>query len=133
MTLQPAAPQPSEDSASNPGSASSGDGFDDASSRPSEESASNQDSGNDNSDDDGAWVSADDAALLKAMSGDLDLMARRGMYPGYPHARRLPRGTQPVKLVGEGAANAVFEFKVPRRSGTGHDFKGTSSHAHLCV
>lgn len=38
--------------------------------------------------------------------------------------RRLPRGTRPVRLIGEGSANAVFEFRVPRRNGGGYDFSG---------
>lgn len=38
--------------------------------------------------------------------------------------KRLPAGTKPVKLVGEGSANAVFEIKVPQRDRAGWDFKG---------
>ncbi|KAM0265210.1 hypothetical protein ACHAQJ_000363 [Trichoderma viride] len=36
----------------------------------------------------------------------------------------LPRGTKPVRLVGEGAANAVFEIKVPPNSRMDAQFQG---------
>ncbi|KAH6610427.1 inositol-pentakisphosphate 2-kinase [Trichoderma cornu-damae] len=36
----------------------------------------------------------------------------------------LPRGTRPVRLVGEGAANAVFEIKLPPSSRAGAQFQG---------
>ncbi|PTB56736.1 hypothetical protein M431DRAFT_385686 [Trichoderma harzianum CBS 226.95] len=36
----------------------------------------------------------------------------------------LPRGTKPVRLVGEGAANAVFEIKLPPGSRVGAQFQG---------
>lgn len=46
----------------------------------------------------------------------------------------LPRGTKPVRLVGEGAANAVFEIKLPPGSRVGAQFQGTlarESHSQL--
>lgn len=46
----------------------------------------------------------------------------------------LPRGTKPVRLVGEGAANAVFEIKLPPGSRVGAQFQGTlgrASHSQL--
>ncbi|KAL6910630.1 inositol-pentakisphosphate 2-kinase domain-containing protein [Trichoderma evansii] len=36
----------------------------------------------------------------------------------------LPRGTKPVRLVGEGAANVVFEIKLPPNSGMDAQFQG---------
>ena len=38
--------------------------------------------------------------------------------------KTLPRATQPVRLVGEGAANAVFELCVPDGCRDAKDFKG---------
>ncbi|KAL7817078.1 inositol-pentakisphosphate 2-kinase domain-containing protein [Trichoderma gracile] len=42
----------------------------------------------------------------------------------HPLVSILPRGTKPVRLVGEGAANAVFEIKVPPNSRVGAQFQG---------
>ncbi|KAL6867891.1 inositol-pentakisphosphate 2-kinase domain-containing protein [Trichoderma novae-zelandiae] len=42
----------------------------------------------------------------------------------HPLVSILPRGTKPVRLVGEGAANAVFEIKVPPSSRAGAQFQG---------
>ncbi|OAA67423.1 inositol-pentakisphosphate 2-kinase [Cordyceps fumosorosea ARSEF 2679] len=38
--------------------------------------------------------------------------------------KHLPRGSKPVAFVGEGAANAVFEIKVPQHGASDHNFKG---------
>ncbi|OAR00774.1 hypothetical protein LLEC1_07321 [Akanthomyces lecanii] len=38
--------------------------------------------------------------------------------------KRLPRGSRPVTFVGEGAANAVFEIKVPQNGLPNQSFKG---------
>ncbi|KAM5351440.1 hypothetical protein ACJ41O_004163 [Fusarium nematophilum] len=38
--------------------------------------------------------------------------------------KRLPLGTRPLKLVGEGAANAVFELAIPEGVPWAHEFKG---------
>ncbi|KAJ3520898.1 hypothetical protein NM208_g13531 [Fusarium decemcellulare] len=38
--------------------------------------------------------------------------------------KRLPMGTRPVRLVGEGAANAVFELSLPEGFPWAHEFKG---------
>ncbi|RSL86972.1 hypothetical protein CEP52_015667 [Fusarium oligoseptatum] len=38
--------------------------------------------------------------------------------------KRLPPGTRPLKLVGEGAANVVFELAVPEGFPWAHEFKG---------
>ena len=59
------------------------------------------------------WISAEDMALLNQLKGESPSAT-------YHHIKRLPSGTKPVRLVGEGAANAVFEIKVPR----GNEFKG---------
>lgn len=45
--------------------------------------------------------------------------------------KRLPRGTRPLKLVGEGAANVVFELALPKESPSAHEFKGTTSASPL--
>ncbi|KAL7798486.1 inositol-pentakisphosphate 2-kinase domain-containing protein [Trichoderma ceciliae] len=42
----------------------------------------------------------------------------------HPLVSILPRGTKPVRLVGEGAANAVFEIKVPPSSRVDAQFQG---------
>lgn len=39
--------------------------------------------------------------------------------------QELPPGTKPVRLVGEGAANVVFEIKLPPNSGMDAHFQGT--------
>ncbi|KAK2591315.1 Inositol-pentakisphosphate 2-kinase [Conoideocrella luteorostrata] len=74
--------------------------------------------------DDITWlISPDDMAILNVLSKEPCLTNRQGQYC---HCmKRLPAGTKPVKLIGEGAANAVFEIKVPhiRDRGSG-DFKG---------
>ncbi|KAF4976688.1 hypothetical protein FZEAL_6687 [Fusarium zealandicum] len=38
--------------------------------------------------------------------------------------KRLPMGTRPVKLIGEGAANVVFELALPEGFPRAHEFKG---------
>jgi inositol-pentakisphosphate 2-kinase len=38
--------------------------------------------------------------------------------------KRLPMGTRPIKLIGEGAANVVFELDIPEGSKWANDFKG---------
>lgn len=39
--------------------------------------------------------------------------------------QELPPGTKPIRLVGEGAANVVFEIKLPPNSGMDAHFQGT--------
>ncbi|RDA92976.1 hypothetical protein CP533_5547 [Ophiocordyceps camponoti-saundersi (nom. inval.)] len=70
-------------------------------------------------DQDDSWIAPRDMSLLKALDSD-----------GVPRLRRLSKAARPVRLVGEGAANAVFEIrdsanlaglllrvaKVPRRN-----------------
>lgn len=38
--------------------------------------------------------------------------------------KHLPRGSKPVAFVGEGAANAVFEIKLPQHGSSDSNFKG---------
>jgi inositol-pentakisphosphate 2-kinase len=38
--------------------------------------------------------------------------------------KRLPMGTRPIKLIGEGAANVVFELDIPEGNKWANDFKG---------
>lgn len=51
----------------------------------------------------------------------------------HPLVSILPRGTKPVRLVGEGAANAVFEIKVPPNSRVGAQFQGTLAYFPSCA
>lgn len=63
-------------------------------------------------------------ALLKALAGP-DTASKACAAPLHQkRTMRLPRGTKPSKLIGEGSANAVFEFKVPRCNGAAHDAFG---------
>lgn len=94
-------------------------------------------------DEDYSWIAADDMVILRAMSSSFSSSpncdaahaasarsrprdGRATMYHQRRHQQlqrpqhqphrpisRLPRGTKPVRLVGEGAANAVFEIQVP--------------------
>jgi hypothetical protein len=77
------------------------------------------------SEDDGAWLTPQDMAILKVLGCEPCSMNYSG--PQYHSFRRLPAGTKPIKLVGEGSANAVFEIKVPPRDRAGRDFKGEGS------
>lgn len=43
------------------------------------------------------------------------------------HFKHLPKGTKPVTFVGEGAANAVFEIKIPHHGLRDQSFKGKSA------
>lgn len=67
----------------------------------------------------------------------LDMGGNNGVDGGgayQPLVSILPRGTKPVRLVGEGAANAVFEIKLPPGSRVGAQFQGTlgpESHSQL--
>lgn len=51
----------------------------------------------------------------------------------HPLVSILPRGTKPVRLVGEGAANAVFEIKVPPGSRVGAQFQGRLAIVPFCI
>ncbi|UKZ54834.1 hypothetical protein TrVGV298_008648 [Trichoderma virens] len=59
---------------------------------------------------------------LRIQDVDLDMGDNDNAY--HPLVSILPRGTKPVRLVGEGAANAVFEIKVPPGSRVGAQFQG---------
>ncbi|KAG5976808.1 hypothetical protein E4U55_007214 [Claviceps digitariae] len=78
---------------------------------------------NDN-DSNSTWLNSKDMAILKVISCEPCLANCQGQH--HHHCiKRLPPGTKPVKLVGEGAANAVFELKIPQRDRPGRDsFKG---------
>lgn len=65
-------------------------------------------------------------ATLKEMSSEPGLVAHENLYR--ENIKTLPKGTKLVRFVGEGAANAVFEFKVPEASRLGADFKGRVFH-----
>lgn len=47
--------------------------------------------------------------------------------------QELPPGTKPVRLVGEGAANVVFEIKLPPNSGMDAHFQGTFAFSFFVV
>ncbi|KAL7937581.1 inositol-pentakisphosphate 2-kinase domain-containing protein [Trichoderma chlorosporum] len=63
---------------------------------------------------------------LQVQDVDLDMGDNGGDGDGayHPLVSILPRGTKPVRLVGEGAANAVFEIKLPPGSRVGAQFQG---------
>lgn len=46
----------------------------------------------------------------------------------HQQVKTLPAGSVPISFVGEGAANAVFEIKVPDFCGKAGDFQGRFSH-----
>ncbi|TWU73719.1 hypothetical protein ED733_005200 [Metarhizium rileyi] len=73
-------------------------------------------------DDDGAWLTSQDMAILKVLGGEPCSINSSGQH--HHCLKRLPTGTKPVKLVGEGSANAVFEIKVPPHDRAGRSFKG---------
>ncbi|PFH58401.1 hypothetical protein XA68_13718 [Ophiocordyceps unilateralis] len=70
-------------------------------------------------DDDNSWIAPRDMALFKAIGSDAALKPCAGFRS--QRFRRLSKTVRPVRLVGEGAANAVFEI---RDSGPGADFNG---------
>ncbi|KYK60019.1 hypothetical protein DCS_01153 [Drechmeria coniospora] len=72
-------------------------------------------------DDDCSWITPKDMALLKALAA---ADASRGTLQHHGRPKMLPRGTRPLKLVGEGSANAVFELKLPRHNGSVPEFHG---------
>ncbi|KAK5990155.1 Inositol-pentakisphosphate 2-kinase [Cladobotryum mycophilum] len=135
MALHPLLPFPlllNEDSASNQGSSVAGDCFDDDSSSfdPERHSPSNTGSlADDSEDEDYSWITPADMVILGDLRADPETPfsardSRSSMYR-QPQVSRLPKGTKPVRLVGEGAANAVFEIKVPRSSRISDHFKGS--------
>lgn len=79
-------------------------------------------SGNNSDDDDFSWIATKDMLTLEEMSDEPGLRAHDAV--ARQHIKTLPRGTRPVRFVGEGAANAVFEFRVPEASRLAPDFKG---------
>ncbi|KHN99451.1 Inositol-pentakisphosphate 2-kinase [Metarhizium album ARSEF 1941] len=130
MALHLVPPQPSsEESASNQGDAAE-PCFDDNSSDLAQTPISNHGSFLDAAiqdaqsrpDHDDAWLTSHDMAMLKALGSEPCPMNCSGQH--HHCLKRLPTGTKPVKLVGEGSANAVFEIKVPSRDRAGRDFKG---------
>ncbi|EFY98743.1 inositol-pentakisphosphate 2-kinase [Metarhizium robertsii] len=130
MALHLVPPQPSsEESASNQGDAAE-PCFDDNSSDLAQTPVSNHGSVADAIEDhesgrdhDGGWLTPQDMAILKVLGSEPCPMNCLGQHH-HQCLKRLPSGTKPVKLVGEGSANAVFEIKVPPRDRAGRDFKG---------
>lgn len=130
MALHLVPPQPSsEESASNQGDAAE-PCFDDNSSDLAQTPVSNHGSVVDAIEDhesgrdhDGGWLTPQDMAILKVLGSEPCPMNCLGQHH-HQCLKRLPSGTKPVKLVGEGSANAVFEIKVPPRDRAGRDFKG---------
>ncbi|KAG6024494.1 hypothetical protein E4U41_001777 [Claviceps citrina] len=73
---------------------------------------------------DSAWLTSQDMAILKVI-GSEPCLANCQCQHHHHCIKRLPAGTKPVKLVGEGAANAVFELKAPpQRDRAARDLKG---------
>ncbi|KAH6888672.1 inositol-pentakisphosphate 2-kinase-domain-containing protein [Thelonectria olida] len=70
--------------------------------------------------EDDLWPTAQDVAEMAIM-----LNGAATPLSWNRHAlKRLPRGTRPVKLVGEGAANAVFELGLPEGYPNTSEFQG---------
>ena len=122
MALQVVPPQRSDDSASNQGD-SAEDMSDESVSVPSQSTTPIRDSVAADFDNRDSWVAPQDMAILQAQGAEPGFKSRGGLRQS--RLRRLPRGTRPVKLVGEGAANAVFELKIPRRSCSDSGFTGS--------
>ncbi|KEY66815.1 hypothetical protein S7711_09499 [Stachybotrys chartarum IBT 7711] len=67
------------------------------------------------------WITSRDMAIIK------DVAKQRGfddpaLYLG--QLKTLPKGTRPVRLIGEGSANAVFELKFPETCRHASEFNG---------
>ncbi|KJZ72173.1 hypothetical protein HIM_08438 [Hirsutella minnesotensis 3608] len=94
------------------------DGYD-----PGQSSTSNQCSLAGDCDQDDSWMTQKDMALLKALSSNGGPVpgGPRNSHVQLPRLRRLSRAARPVKFIGEGAANAVFEIED---SGADSDLKG---------
>ncbi|KAG5952647.1 hypothetical protein E4U57_005916 [Claviceps arundinis] len=75
--------------------------------------------------DDSIWLKPQDMAILKATAAVRGESCLANCQDQQHHCiKRLPVGAKPVKLVGEGAANAVFELKYPSRDRAGRDLQG---------
>lgn len=78
--------------------------------------------------DDSIWLKSQDMAILKATAAVRGESCLANCQDQQHHCiKRLPVGAKPVKLVGEGAANAVFELKYPSRDRAGRDLQGKLS------
>lgn len=72
------------------------------------------------SEDDHIWPTAQDVV-------EMSIMLNGSAVPlswSRETLKRLPMGTRPVKMVGEGAANVVFELGIPEGDLRANDFKG---------
>lgn len=79
------------------------------------------------SEDDQLWPTAQDVA-------EMAIMIHGSAVPlswSRETLKRLPPGTRPLRLVGEGAANVVFELDIPEGFSWAHEFKGTTSASPL--
>ncbi|PHH84746.1 hypothetical protein CDD83_1460 [Cordyceps sp. RAO-2017] len=122
---QPVPPRLALDSASNQGGGDDDDSADDGcfdndddddDDDPGHSSTSYQCSLAGDLDDDDAWIAPADMAILKALPSSDAATLKAGDSPALHHRphhriRRLPKGTRPLRFIGEGAANAVFEIK----------------------
>jgi inositol-pentakisphosphate 2-kinase len=72
------------------------------------------------SEDDHIWPTAQDVVEMSIMlnGSALPLSWSRETL------KRLPMGTRPIKMVGEGAANVVFELGIPEGNVRAKEFKG---------
>lgn len=125
MALQSVRPQCAQDSASNQGDSADDACFDDDASDPGQSSTSCQCSLAGDLDDDDSWMTPQDIAFLKASSLDLGLKpcGSRHSLHHQPRVRRLSKAARPLRLIGEGAANAVFQLED---GGAGGDLNGWS-------
>lgn len=84
--------------------------------------SSNSHSNSSPDDDDFSWITSQDLVTLKEMGDESGLRPQDAVLR--QHIKTLPKGSKPVRFVGEGAANAVFEFRVPEASRLAPGFKG---------
>lgn len=70
--------------------------------------------------------SAPDAPAVDSSSSSSGFTALPTQEMWQKRFKHLPRGSKPVAFVGEGAANAVFEIKIPQHGVSDQNFKGRS-------
>lgn len=66
----------------------------------------------------------DTVDIMKSLNGE----GHHGLLD-FDAVKRLPTGVVPTKLIGEGAANAVFELRFPDGSPVASQFQGMPHHS----
>lgn len=77
--------------------------------------------------EDDLWPTAQDVAEMAIMLNGVATPLSWNRHS----LKRLPRGTRPIKLIGEGAANAVFELGVPEGYPNPSEFQGLFPFPHF--